>query len=208
MTDNFLFDLPDNAPPDMRAIALLGQGLNTLRAAIAALSDQHRQLRDQVAALTPPPGATDPAAVPGPLRWADLDRAQASTTWIWLINWVGWLTTRYQLDEELPHCWARHPPLVEELTALAAAWHAAYDNAAPADAPLRWLEALARARTRLREWDDHTRCRNGTHIQRHIDLPWPSGWRDQAIDIALADVSERPMPDEEPAGTARGGGVP
>ncbi|GIH18960.1 hypothetical protein [Rugosimonospora africana] len=195
-TDEFAFDLPDDAPPDMRAIAMLGQGLSTLRAAVADLAEQHRQLRDQVAGLGPGGRGGAQDTVPGPLRWADLDRTQASTTWIRLINWVGWLTARYQLAEELPHCWAHHPPLVEELTALATAWHAAYDDGAASDAGLHWLDSLARTRSRIREWDDHTRCRNGTHNERHIDLPWPADWRDQALDVALADVATRPFPED------------
>jgi hypothetical protein len=188
MTDPlFAFQPPADASPEMRAAAVLGHGLDNLRAAVADLAAQHRALAAKVAARHKP-------AAPGPLRWDTMDRAQATLTWLWLINWVGWLTGRYQLDEEIPPCWPRHAALIEELTALCAAWHLAYDGEANPDAPMRWHEALARTRTRLRDWDETTRCRNGTHTDRRIELAWPTNWRDTAIDTAEADIATRPPP--------------
>lgn len=193
-TNGFAFHLPDNAPPEMHAVALLGQGLDDLRAAVAELAAQHHTLRTRIDTTPGQPRPSTDTTIPGPLRWDDLDRAQASTTWVWLINWTGWLVERYQLAEEIPACWAHHPPLIEELTALCAAWHAAYTTEATPEAPLRWLEALHRTRARLRDWDEHTRCRNGTHTTRRIDLPWPDTWRLDALTVAEADVANRPQP--------------
>ncbi|GII22572.1 hypothetical protein [Planosporangium mesophilum] len=201
----FAFQLPDNAPPDMQAIALLGEGLDTLRAAVAELAAGYDDLRGRVDSQQP--GRRQPATVPVPLRWQDLDRVQASNTWVWLINWVGWVVARYQLAEELPRCWPKHPPLVEELTALCAAWYAAYGDDASADAPLLWHERLARARIRLHDWDDATRCRNGTHSDRRIELNWPSTWRLDALETAEDDLAGR-RPAVDPGTDTDGGDQP
>ncbi|GGQ83826.1 hypothetical protein [Couchioplanes azureus] len=201
--DDFTYQLPDEAPPEMAAIATLGQGLHGLLASmtelhtqLAALREQHEALHKRVdeQAGTGARKRRAPPGIPWPLRWAELDHTGASQAWVWLIGWVAWLVERYQLVEELPSCWPQHPALVEELTALAAGWYAAYDETADAAAPLAWHERFTRARMRLREWDDYTRCRNGTHTTRQLDLDWPDTWRAGAYDIAEADVAHRPPP--------------
>ena len=197
--DDFAFQLPDNAAPEMAAITALGQGLHGLLESMAELHSQHGALGEQVTALgrqvdEQSGKATKrkaPASIPWPLRWAELDHTAGSQAWVWLIDWVAWLVGRYQLVGELPHCWPQHPALVEELTALAAGWYAAYDEYADAAAPLVWHERFARSRSRLREWDDYTRCRNGTHTTRRLDLDWPRTWRSAAYDVAEADVAGR-----------------
>jgi hypothetical protein len=191
------FELPPDAPPDMVAIAELGTGLNRLTAAVDTLHRQHLELRD---AVTARPGATGggqrkaPAGMPWPLRWDDLDRDAAAQAWAWLIGWVGWLVDRYEIAEEIPACWYRHGPLIEELTALAAGWHTAYDDNARGDEPLIWHERLARSRARLRDWDDFTRCRNGEHTDHTLDLRWPDDWTASATTAANADLAGRPQP--------------
>jgi hypothetical protein len=201
--DDFTFNLPDDAPPDMIAIALLGDGMRGLAAAIEELQGQQKVLEEQLNARQAAAKRKAPQSIPWPLRWNDLDYPAASATWVWLIGWVDWLVTRYQLVEELPACWAQHPAIVEELTALAAGWHTAYDEAAVGDAPLVWHERFARSRARLREWDDYTRCRNGTHIERRLDLDWPADWRLTAFDAAEADVATRRRPAPDPAETGQ-----
>ena len=199
----FSFDLPEDAPPQLEAVALLGAGLAELRATLADLAEQHFALREQVAAA--PEGAgTAGSGAPAPLRWADLDRPTASALWLWLVAWVGWLADRFPVTADIPACWPTHPPLVEELTALAAAWHAAYDPRAHPEAPLRWMEAFARSRQRLRDWDEHTRCRTGAHTAPGADLAWPADWREHALDTAEADLRGRATPAPpaaDPAGT-------
>jgi hypothetical protein len=201
--DDVTFDVPDDAPPDMAAIALLGQGMQALAAAVEELQGQQKVLEKQLAARQAAAKRKAPQSIPWPLRWNDLDNPAASAAWVWLIGWVDWLVTRYQLVEELPACWAQHPAIVEELTALAAGWHTAYDEAAVGDAPLVWHERFARSRTRLREWDDYTRCRNGTHTERRLDLNWPADWRLAAFDTAEADVTTRPRPAPDQADTGQ-----
>jgi hypothetical protein len=204
--DSNSFVLPDDAPPDLAAVADLCRGLQQLAEAVDELHQQHLDLRDQVTARPGGRARKAPPSVPWPLRWADLDREQATQVWAWLIDWTGWLVERYQLAEELPACWPLHAPLIEELAALAAAWHDAYDELAPADAPLLWHERLARCRIRLRDWDDYTRCRNGTHTLRRLDLAWPDTWRIAAEQAAAADLADRPLADPGPDDRAAGSG--
>lgn len=194
--DDFLFQLPESAPPDIAAVAELGRGLARLTDTVDELHQQLVDLREQLAAAGPR-GRRAPMSVPWPLRWRDLDRDAAADVWGWLIDWTGWMVERYQLAEEIPSCWPLHPPLIEELTGLAAAWHDAYDNAAPADALLVWHERLARCRSRLREFDE-TRCRSGVHTERHLELAWPGEWEAAASFAASADIAARPAPDGGP----------
>ncbi|WIM99992.1 hypothetical protein ACTOB_003666 [Actinoplanes oblitus] len=190
----FDFDLPPDASPDMVAIAELGAGLQQLTDAVDVLHQQHLELRAAVTTRAAAGGGPRkaPAGMPWPVRWRDLDRDNAAQAWAWLIDWVGWLVDRYEIAEEIPACWHRHGPLVEELTALAAGWHTAYDDQARGDEPLIWHERLARARDRLRGWDDFTRCRNGQHTGHTLDLRWPDAWTDAATESANADLVTRP----------------
>jgi hypothetical protein len=190
--DAFDFQLPDDPPADMVAVAQLAATVARLTEAVDTLHQQHLALTDTVARGQNAGPRKAPPSVPWPLRWAELDRDAAAQVWAWLIDWVSWAVDRYQLVEEIPACWYQHPPLIEELSALAAAWHTAYDDAAPADGPLLWHERFARARLRLRDWDDYTRCRNGTHNDRHLDLNWPDEWREAAVLVADADLTDWP----------------
>ncbi|GAA4256445.1 hypothetical protein GCM10022255_069310 [Dactylosporangium darangshiense] len=191
----------------LETIALLTDGLAELHDTVAALAEDHFRLRDEIRAAG---GPANRSGAPADLRWHRLDRSTAATLWVWLIDWVGWLVARYELTEELPACWHQHPALVDELAALAAAWHGAYDPRAAGDAPLRWLEAFARTRARIRDWDEPTRCRNGDHHPRRIDLQWRPSWRDAALDTAEADGRSRPLPafSPTPAGSQGADGTP
>jgi hypothetical protein len=68
-----------------------------------------------------------PAARPRDLErylpdWDALDGQARDAAWDGLVAWVTWLHDRYELsvEERLPHCWADHPGLIEELSALRA----------------------------------------------------------------------------------------
>jgi hypothetical protein len=54
--------------------------------------------------------------------WDTLDGPARQVAWADLAAWVTWLHDRYELsvEERLPHCWADHPGLTEELSALRA----------------------------------------------------------------------------------------
>ena len=52
---------------------------------------------------------------------------------------VGWIRHRYPLARRIPECWADHPEIVEELTALWLAWQGAYvERDAPLTAAAEW----------------------------------------------------------------------
>ena len=141
---------PGQAGPDPGAIAELRQQLEQLRADVDLLLDT-----DEV-----------PAAGPGrwrPICWADLDAEQTRASLHRLTGWVDWLIDRYGLAEQVPACWASHPPLVEELAALHTAWFGAYRHpqAQPADG-IYWHDGLERVLGRIRDWD-RLGCRTGPH---------------------------------------------
>ena len=62
------------------------------------------------------------AAPPALPDWDTLAGTARQDAWNDLAGWVCWLHDRYELsvEERLPHCWAEHPGLVEELQALKA----------------------------------------------------------------------------------------
>lgn len=76
---------------------------------------------------------------PRPWCWRDLGPKAAEELWAQLIEWVDWLRSRYPLAKKIPPCWAEHPEIVEELTALWLAWHGAYvDSNASMTAAVEW----------------------------------------------------------------------
>ena len=71
--------------------------------------------------------------------WRDLGEHGREELWNQLTDWVDYLRSRYPLARKIPACWAEHPELVEELTALWLAWQGAYqDRDAPLTAPVDW----------------------------------------------------------------------
>jgi hypothetical protein len=91
--------------------------------------------------------ADSPATSPAPWCWRDLGPHAQTELMNQLDTWTAWLRHRYPLARKIPGCWAAHPELVEELTALWLAWQQAYEQP---DAPLtaaadwhdRWLPGL------------------------------------------------------------------
>ncbi|MBO0727924.1 MAG: DUF4913 domain-containing protein [Acidimicrobiaceae bacterium] len=143
---------------DTNSDGLMRQLLNQAEA-IARLHDQVATLAEEttgsVADLLVRIEAIETAADPR------IAGARGVTVWCWryatengerelwheLIGWVRWIRQRYPLARRIPDCWAEHPEIVEELTALWLAWQAAYVEA---DAPLtaaaewhdRWLPGV------------------------------------------------------------------
>jgi len=76
-------------------------------------------------------------------RLAGPDREHA---WASLVEWVSWLHDRYELsaEERLPHCWAAHPGLVEELTALRAWREEIWTSPRPSGQAARYWHAEMR----------------------------------------------------------------
>jgi hypothetical protein len=99
----------------------------------------------------PPARRRRPAVRPAPARtalpdWDTLDGAGLQAAWAGLVGWVTWLHDRYELsaEERLPHCWAEHPGLVEELSALKA-WHdEIYHSEQPSGQAARYWHAELR----------------------------------------------------------------
>ena len=98
-----------------------------------------------------------------PVAWCSLDRDQAREEWAALAGWVDWLADRYNLGEQIPSCWYRHGAILEELSALRAAWLGCYEspNARASDG-VAWHDMLDRVIVRIREWD-RCGCAHGTH---------------------------------------------
>jgi hypothetical protein len=105
-----------------------------------------------------------------PVNWTTLTQTEAAEQWQLLCDWTDWLRDRYQLHEGIPACWYAHDAMVEELTALRAAWTGAFlsPQAAPGD-PAIWHDLLDRTRHRLRIWDRNG-CVDGTH-RPDLQLP-------------------------------------
>jgi hypothetical protein len=126
---------------------------------LAETVSQVSVLQAEVAATDQP--APDPAPVQGgPASWwPDLatrdDRAEALQS---LGTWVDEvLRNRHpEMYNQLGSCWYQHPDILDELTALRAAWFAAYrDPAAPATAAIEWHDrwlpgAMRRCRGAIR----------------------------------------------------------
>jgi hypothetical protein len=114
------------------------------------------------------PGDRLRKSVMGPevICWPALppDKEQAVTAE--MVEWVTWLTRRYDLDRRtIPECWDKHGALVEELSALRSSWQLAFSRTAPKDAPLTWHSGFAQARARLADWAARAGCRPGRHQQ-------------------------------------------
>jgi hypothetical protein len=106
-------------------------------------------------------------SMPVPIMWGAHTPRDQALFLEELDLWVGWLVDRYGLDQRVvPGCWAEHPELIEELSALHLAWETAFSSSANADEPLRWHERFDVARSRLSDWVTRTGCRPGAHRAR------------------------------------------
>lgn len=108
---------------------------------------------------------TEPVAYV-PYCWRHVSASEARGLWVRLREWVDWVNARYfgSSWESIRPCWFRHPAAVEELTALWAAWEAAYrapdDGDGFSDAALWWHEKLHTVVRRL--WDEQfAECKAG-----------------------------------------------
>jgi hypothetical protein len=101
-----------------------------------------------------------------PVDWATLTEEQAAAQWPILARWVGEvLVPRYELTrDDLPDCWALHPPVVAELSWLRTAYVQAYlSRSSPqlgADWHTRWRPAVL---ARVRELIKPDECSPGKH---------------------------------------------
>lgn len=87
---------------------------------------------------------------PAIVNWREIegeDRVEAGRA---LVEWVhGWLVRRYELSRKvIPDCWWRHPPMVEELSALHTSWLVSFDETDGGHGTIGWHERFALALTR------------------------------------------------------------
>jgi hypothetical protein len=144
------------------------------------VTDEFGRLRGEVDVLLSERQEQDKAKNP-PVDWASLSAKQAAEQWPILARWVGEvLVPRYELTrDELPDCWALHPPVVAELSWLRTAYAQAYLTRSPpqlsADWHTRWRPAVL---TRIRELIKSDECSPGKHAPRRgtpIDLAAQNG---------------------------------
>lgn len=115
----------------------------------------------------PPPQLEQPSFPATPFVWSAQTPDDTLEFLDDLDRWLEWLTWRYRLDHRTaPTCWAQHPELIEELSALHLAWVTAFHSGANGDAPLLWHERFANARARIADWVSRTGCRPDAHRPR------------------------------------------
>lgn len=136
---------------DPLAAQLLSQAkeIARLRATVQELSTETSEMvANLLTRLENIEESAGPAATSaGPVMswcWREVGPQGAEALWRELAGWVRWLRHRYPLARRVPGCWAEHPEIVEELTALWLAWQAAYTEpdaslTAAVDWHDRWL---------------------------------------------------------------------
>jgi hypothetical protein len=143
----------------------LAPQVNALRQLV---SDELGQLRGEVDVLLAERKERDKTKN-APVNWAALTEQQAAAQWPILARWLGEvLVPRYELTrDDLPDCWALHPPVVAELSWLHTAYVQAHlHRSTPqlaADWHTRWRPAVL---TRIRELIRSDECAPGKHAPR------------------------------------------
>ena len=150
-----------------RQLGALGRDVTTQRPAVAELETRLDDLTTLVRELA----ERQPAETRGEraIWWPDLPAGQERTAALRLLRaWVDDVLRGHHpelVNDSLQACWDRHDDVLDELTALQAAWHAAYrGKAAPATAAIewhdRWLpDCLARCKAAIKA----RRCDTGGH---------------------------------------------
>lgn len=111
--------------------------LAELRAAHQQLADTVDHLLDAMESLNRHQHRTGP----GDWDWTDMPPTRATTLRDQLDDFVHHLNTREELGptHHIPPCWHHHPRTIEDLTALLAAWHDAYQaTTGPTTAPIHY----------------------------------------------------------------------
>jgi hypothetical protein len=188
-------------------------GPSELQARLGAVEDQLDGLVEAAFILTErldhldPATAANPAAAPAPAPaaaeaaagawavrawwWPALDPDATAVAWQRLEAWVSHalLARHPQHARVLLACWRVHPGVVDELTALRAAWHDAYTN--PRAAPTAAADWLARRLpdtiTRITAAFTMAGCRIEGGQVVHGDLDHrhhPGGWTEEQLTAA------------------------
>lgn len=133
--------------PMARQLVAQAQEIARLKSAVQDLADESREslagLLIRLESMEDDTGSSRAGPVVS-WCWRELGPQGAEALWRELTGWVRWIRSRYPLARRIPACWADHPEVVEELTALWLAWQAAYTEPDPpltaaADWHDRWL---------------------------------------------------------------------
>lgn len=127
-------------PPIPDGPAGAGEGAPPVMQLLELIED----LTDRIEMLEADAPAADGAAK---REGAELDPAE-------LPAWVAWLVATYRLEETVGDKWQRVPGVPQELAALRAAWHTAYDaegNPYTEFGAVQWHDALARVLARIKD---------------------------------------------------------
>jgi hypothetical protein len=141
-------------PPDHPELSLqeLAEDIATIYEHIRSHADHLSSLRQTTLAVDAKLAGllTRQAPAVQVFRWENLPDTEREEKRAAFTAWVNTVASRYGYDE-IPGCpsWWDHDALVEELTALWISWTGAYMSGAHPTEPLRWHEALHRARDRI-----------------------------------------------------------
>ncbi|MFE7330333.1 hypothetical protein ACFU8W_36340 [Streptomyces sp. NPDC057565] len=137
---------------------------------------------DNPASLWPTPPA---AAEQEPQRWvwAAMQPPERRARMRELATWVTWLRRTFELHNNIPPCWYRHPPVVEHLTALYIGWLRTYAGEQTAGRELAeadWINTLHNFTPRLQL----AACASGRHQDPPPLVPPPPD-ADEAFEVYL-----------------------
>ncbi len=124
-----------------RRLGTLGRDVETQRQAIAEVQTHLEDLTTLVGELAERQAAETRGE--RAIWWPDLPAGEERTAALRLLGaWIDEVLRGHHpelVQDSLQACWYRHDDVLDELTALRAAWHAAYrGKAAPATAAIEW----------------------------------------------------------------------
>ncbi|MEW1723852.1 hypothetical protein [Streptomyces sp. NPDC093109] len=148
---------------------------------------------DDPAALWPALPAPTAEAGPEPRRWVweAMDPPERRQRLRELAQWVDWLRRTFELHNQIPSCWYRHPPVVEHLTALYTGWVRTY---AGEEAPGRelaeadWINTLHAFTPRLQL----AACATGAHEPLPVPPPPPGAQEDFETYLVTSGATTAP----------------
>ncbi|MFF3244278.1 hypothetical protein ACFYWY_11205 [Streptomyces sp. NPDC002870] len=142
---------------------------------------------------TPPTGA----AKPEPRRWiwSAMDPPERRQRLRELAIWVDWLRRTFELHNQIPACWYRHPPVVEHLTALYIGWVRTYAGEGGRDlAEADWINTLHAFTSRLQL----AACASGRH-EEPPQPPPPTAGASEDFEAYLLTSQATTEPAQHPA---------
>lgn len=123
-------------------------------------------------APTPAPGQKKKQKKPPPRRWvwAAMTPPERRARLKELATWVDWLRSTFELHNQIPPCWYRHPAVIEHLTALYVGWVRTYAGEQSPGRELseaEWINTLHALTPRLQL----ATCATGIHTDPPPPIP-------------------------------------